>query len=241
MKKIICNLHEKIWGYEKWVYSPLKGLETKTEDGELSTGGPLIKIIKANQALSVQVHSDDILAKELENEDNGKTESWYILECEEGAKMGAGIRDYDEQVIRDQISNGTFEDNLIMLPSKVGDFINIPAGLVHAIGGGNKVMEVQQPSDTTYRFYDYNRKQNGKLRELHVEKAIKSTKKLTHELEPSSNDPLTYKNEVATQKFFKKPSVASQDCVVIDFESESAYHFNKGEQINFKHYSVVTW
>ncbi|WKX02749.1 class I mannose-6-phosphate isomerase [Candidatus Mycoplasma mahonii] len=240
MKKIISKKIEKIWGYEIWMYSPVKGMETTFEDGKLTTHGPLIKIIQANRPLSVQVHPDDDFAKELENEENGKTESWYILNHDPDAKIVIGLKHYDEQIIRKKISDGLFEDNLKFINVKIGDFFNIPAGLVHGIGAGIKVLEVQQPSDTTYRYFDYNRLENGKPRELHIDKAIKVQKKLAYNLEPISQKPLTYKNAVGRQIFCVEPSTLKEDSIVIDLNNEVAYLAEKNEMINFSKYVIVS-
>lgn len=102
MKKIIPIRFDKIWGYEIWLSSPLKGKETLFEDGEKVSFGPLIKIIQANQPLSVQVHPNDEWAKKLENQDNGKSESWYVLEAKPGSSLVTGLSTFDEQVIREK-------------------------------------------------------------------------------------------------------------------------------------------
>lgn len=129
---------------------------------------PIIKkIIKANSALSVQVHPDNKYSKENENE-NGKTECWYILEADENATLICGIKDgHNKQSFFEVIKKDLLELNLESISVKSGDVIYIPAGTVHAINGGIKLLEIQQNSDITYRIYDW-----GRDREMHIDKAL---------------------------------------------------------------------
>ena len=132
----------------------------------------LIKLIDARDNLSLQVHPDDVYAKEHENQ-NGKTEMWYILDCEEHAKLIYGLK---EDVTREQFETAIRENTVLSLCNEVevkkGDVFFIEAGTLHAIGKGILLAEVQQSSNVTYRVYDYGRLQNGKPRELHIEKAL---------------------------------------------------------------------
>lgn len=134
----------------------------------------LIKLIDAKQALSVQVHPTDAYAQEHENGEYGKNEMWYVVSAPEGAELIAGVvRGTDKQMLTEAIQEGRCEELLQHIPVQSGDVINIPAGLVHAITEGLLIYEVQQNSDTTYRLYDYNRRgADGKLRDLHVDKAL---------------------------------------------------------------------
>ncbi len=135
----------------------------------------LIKFIDAKSDLSVQVHPDDAYAKEHENS-YGKTEAWYILDCDEGAEL---IYSFNKELSREEfkqsIENNTFLDYVNKAKVKKGDVFFINAGTLHAIGSGILLAEVQQNCNTTYRVYDYNRMVNGKPRELHVEKALDVT------------------------------------------------------------------
>ncbi len=133
----------------------------------------LIKYIDAAQNLSVQVHPDDAYAHRVEN-DNGKTEMWYIVDADEGAGIYCGFqRDTTKVEFLAKVKDGTVEELLNFIPVKKGDCFLIEAGTVHAIGAGCVICEVQQSSNVTYRVYDYNRKgADGNLRELHVEKAV---------------------------------------------------------------------
>ncbi len=132
----------------------------------------LIKIIDANDNLSVQVHPDDALAMARHNS-LGKTEMWYIIDAEKGAKIYAGLNTAmtpDDYVRR--VDEGTFAETLTVHDSHPGDIFFLPAGRVHAIGAGNLLAEIQESSDITYRIYDYERRDaNGNPRELHTQLA----------------------------------------------------------------------
>ena len=132
----------------------------------------LIKFIDAKDNLSVQVHPEDEYAKIHEGE-YGKTEMWYILDCQEGASLYYGFnRKLDRAEFLERIKNNTLLEVLNRVPVKKGDVFFIEAGTVHAIGEGIVICEIQQNSNTTYRVYDYDRRdKNGNARELHIEKA----------------------------------------------------------------------
>ncbi len=135
----------------------------------------LIKFIDANKDLSVQVHPDDEYAALHENS-YGKTEAWYILDCEEGAELIYGFnKKITSEEFRDSIQNNTFLNYVNKVKVKKGDVFFIKSGTLHAIGGGILLAEVQQSCNTTYRVYDYGRLVNGKPRELHVDKAVDVT------------------------------------------------------------------
>ena len=132
----------------------------------------LLKIIDSNRDLSIQVHPNDELAEE-EHGLRGKTEMWYVLDAEEDAYIILGFNRYVSQAeYIERVATGHLEEVLQKYPVKKGDVYFIPAGMVHSIGKGCLIMEVQQASDITYRIYDYNRKDaDGNLRELHTELA----------------------------------------------------------------------
>ncbi|GFN33369.1 mannose-6-phosphate isomerase, class I [Paenibacillus xylaniclasticus] len=136
----------------------------------------LTKLLDASDDLSVQVHPDDEYAGKHENGELGKTECWYIVDAEPGASIIYGHEaSTKEQFIR-LIQDGRWNDLLTSVPVKAGDFFYVPSGTIHALGKGIVVLETQQSSDTTYRVYDYDRKdKNGSLRELHLDKAIEVT------------------------------------------------------------------
>ena len=133
----------------------------------------LIKLIDAKQNLSVQVHPTDEYALENENS-QGKTEAWYIVDAEEGAGIYLGFkRDVTKEEYEGAISDGTLTELLNFYEVKPGEFYFIPAGTVHAIGKGCLIYEIQQSSNLTYRVYDYKRRdKDGNERELHIEKAL---------------------------------------------------------------------
>ncbi|MEQ8199646.1 MAG: type I phosphomannose isomerase catalytic subunit [Clostridiaceae bacterium] len=137
------------------------GTEIKEEKFPL-----LIKIITANDKLSVQVHPGDEYA--LKNEgDSGKTEAWYVLDAKEGASLVVGTKDCSKEQFEKALGSGDLERYLNRVYVKPGDFYFVKSGLVHGIDGGVTIAEIQQNSDTTYRIFDYNRG-----RELHVQKAL---------------------------------------------------------------------
>ncbi|PIF05397.1 MAG: mannose-6-phosphate isomerase [Draconibacterium sp.] len=133
----------------------------------------LIKFIDAKADLSVQVHPNDKLSAERHNA-FGKTEMWYVVDAEKGAKINSG---FNQPVTRekytDYLKTGKLSELLHYDVVEPGDVFFIPAGRVHAIGKGTMVAEIQQTSDVTYRIYDYDRKdKNGNKRELHTELAL---------------------------------------------------------------------
>ncbi len=143
-----------------------------TDCKKFSSFPVLIKIIDAKDNLSLQVHPDNEYARAHENQD-GKTEMWYILDCEEGASLIFGLsKDMTKREFESAIQNNTVLDCCNKVPVKKGDVFFIKAGTLHAIGKGILLAEVQQSSNVTYRVYDYGRLQNGKPRELHVQKAL---------------------------------------------------------------------
>ena len=132
----------------------------------------LIKIIDAKNDLSIQVHPDDEYAKVNENGSLGKTECWYILDCEPEGEIVIGHNAKDTKELKDMITQEKWDELIRSKKIKKGDFFQIEPGTVHAIKKGTMILETQQNSDITYRLYDYGRLQNGKPRELHLEKSI---------------------------------------------------------------------
>ncbi|MBR0416997.1 MAG: class I mannose-6-phosphate isomerase [Firmicutes bacterium] len=153
-------IHEYIWGTEDWLF----------QDEEL-----LIKRIDARDMLSVQVHPDDVYARD-HGLDRGKTECWYVVSSRPGAFLYCGFGDeknVGKTELKEAIEDGSIEKYLSKIFVEPGDFIYIPAGTVHAIGAGIQLLEVQQNSTTTYRLYDYKRKDaSGNERELHVKEGL---------------------------------------------------------------------
>lgn len=132
----------------------------------------LTKILDANDWLSVQVHPDDAYAMTHEGE-LGKTECWYIISAEEGSEIVYGHKASSKEELRKMIETGDWDNLLTRVPVKAGDFFYVPSGTMHAIGKGILILETQQSSDTTYRVYDFDRKDpQGRPRELHIEQSI---------------------------------------------------------------------
>lgn len=183
---------------ESWEISGVPGSETVVSEGEdagltvtelIEKYGPalvgnhvyekygntfplLVKIIDARADLSVQVHPDDTLA-EKRHHSLGKTEMWYIIDADPGAKIYSGFsKKIDRSEYYNLISQGKIMDVIAAHDSNPGDLFYIPAGRIHSIGAGNMLIEIQETSDITYRVYDFNRKdKDGNSRELHTELA----------------------------------------------------------------------
>lgn len=137
----------------------------------------LIKLIDACDRLSLQVHPDDEYAMRVEGE-FGKTEMWYVVDCEPGAQLIYGLtKKIDRNEFEKRIRDNTIEEVCNFVPVKKGDVFFIPSGTLHAIGKGILIAEVQQNSNTTYRVSDYGRLgADGKPRALHIDKALDVTK-----------------------------------------------------------------
>ncbi|MCM1319016.1 MAG: class I mannose-6-phosphate isomerase [Muribaculaceae bacterium] len=133
----------------------------------------LVKFLDTRQDLSIQVHPDDEKAS-LFNLPNGKCELWYTIFADAGARLCVGFK---KPLARDEyveaVKDGSIENKLNYVPVAQGDVFYMPGGTVHALGKGCLVLEIQQPSDTTFRIYDYKRRDlDGKMRQLHTEQAL---------------------------------------------------------------------
>ena len=135
----------------------------------------LIKLIEAREDLSIQVHPGNAMAKE-KHKAYGKTEMWYILESEKGAKIFTGFKDViTKERYQEALVTGKLSDILNVEIPIAGDVFFTPAGRIHAIGAGIVLAEIQQTSDITYRVFDWNRKSTkGISRELHTELALEA-------------------------------------------------------------------
>lgn len=133
----------------------------------------LVKFIDAHKDLSVQVHPNDAFARANEGQ-KGKTEFWYVLDAEDGAQIVYGFEHaMTPQRLKEAVQKGTLEKHLQRVQVRKGDKFYIPAGMVHAIGAGVLLVEVQESSNVTYRLYDYDRvDKNGHKRALHFDKAV---------------------------------------------------------------------
>ena len=179
----------------------------------------LTKILDANDWLSVQVHPDDAYGLAHEGE-LGKTECWYVIAADEGAEIIYGHNAKSKDELRQQIESKDWEHLLTKVPVKAGDFFYVPSGTMHAIGSGILILETQQSSDTTYRVYDFDRKDDqGNLRELHLEKSID----VLNIGEPANSRPVTLKADDLESILL----VANDFFAVYKWEITGNVHFEK--------------
>lgn len=189
----------------------------------------LIKFIDAKDNLSIQVHPDDEYSL-AHNGEYGKTEMWYILDCDEGASLYYGFKkEITREEFRKSIEDNTLLDYLNKVEVKKGDVYFIEAGTVHAIGKGIVICEIQQNSNTTYRVYDYNRRDAaGNTRELHVDKAVEVS---------VTKPPVIYKQEsenvLAKCKYFtvEKAEIDGTSEFLIDKSSFKSVIVTEGDGV----------
>lgn len=187
----------------------------------------LIKLIDAKDNLSVQVHPDNEYAMRVEGE-YGKTEMWYIVDCEEGAELLYGFKhEITREEFAERIKNNTLLEVTNNVPVHKGDVFFIDAGTLHAIGKGILIAEIQQNSNTTYRIYDYGRVgADGKPRELHVEKACEVTK-LVPPVRPTKpmGDTITKEGYsitlLATSEYFNVNKLDISEKAVLNVNADS--------------------
>lgn len=178
----------------------------------------LIKFIDAKSSLSIQVHPDDDYARRVEGE-YGKSEMWYIMEAEEDAYIYYGFnREITKEEYRRRIEDNTILEVLNKVPTKKGAAYYIEAGTVHAIGGGNVICEIQQNSNSTYRVYDYDRRDKfGNPRELHIDKAIDvSVLKKAPEISGAAKDGI-----LAECNYFTAEKLSLDGCATIRIDTDS--------------------
>ncbi|HQS95145.1 class I mannose-6-phosphate isomerase [Novosphingobium sp. 17-62-19] len=181
MRLLGTKIVEKPWG--KDVLPPQFDVPEGKRIGEVWFEPPpklpdiLIKYIFTREKLSVQVHPNDVQAKDLGESDRGKEECWLVINAEPGAVLGIGFKQpVDAETMRVAALNGSIEALMEWYPVQPGDFFYIPAGTVHAIGAGVSLIEIQQNSDITYRLYDY-----GRGRELHLDKGLQVARGELHD------------------------------------------------------------
>ncbi len=178
----------------------------------------LIKLIDANDVLSIQVHPDDKLAKE-RYKSVGKTEMWYIIDAKKDSELISGFnKEIDKANYLQHVKNNELPQILNHEKVKAGDVYYIPAGRVHAIGAGIVLAEIQQTSDVTYRIFDWNRKDdNGKTRELHTEEALDAI-----DFKVYDNYKTEYKSEknaaskILSNKYFETNILDLEKAIEID-------------------------
>jgi len=170
ISKLSIKVLDKVWGSPHT--EPWHKNETGAKVGEIWFGASdqiplLVKLLFTSDNLSVQVHPRDEYAKKHHNS-FGKTEMWYILRADPGAKIAIGLKEtISPERLREASLSGEIMDLLEWVPAHTGDTFFTPAGTIHALGGGLVVCEVQQLSDVTYRLYDY-----GRPRELHLDDSV---------------------------------------------------------------------
>ncbi len=188
----------------------------------------LVKLIDAKENLSVQVHPDDAYALEKENE-YGKNEMWYILQCEPDSCIYCGFK---RDVTREEVEKAVEEDTILSLlnriPIKQGEAFFIPAGTVHAIGKGSLICEIQQSSNCTYRLYDYNRRDKyGNYRELHMEKALAVMNYSRYEVQRFDSETIETQEVVlrilSRCKYFECVSCTLHGSYVLEEDGNSFY------------------
>jgi mannose-6-phosphate isomerase len=159
----------------------------------------LTKILDSAQDLSVQVHPDDGYAEQNKLGELGKSECWYIIDAIPDAQIILGHTAQSKQQLTEMVHNGKWDELLIHVPVKAGDFFYVPSGTVHSIGKGIQILETQENSDTTYRFYDFDRLDaNGKKRELHIARSIEVTTIPYHPLNTTYSVKTTQATQITT-------------------------------------------
>ncbi len=197
----------------------------------------LFKLIHANDDLSIQVHPNDEVAHKRHNS-LGKTEMWVVLDAEPDAALIIGFNnDTTIDEYQKAVEDGAVESLLQKVPVKAGDVFFLPSGMIHAIGKGIIVAEIQESSDLTYRIYDYNRTDDeGNKRDLHLEQALdvidfSATKqpKISYEIERNravqlvecdyfTTNILEFDNEITISNHQKDDSFRVFMCIEGEFE-----------------------
>ncbi|MFI3263132.1 MAG: type I phosphomannose isomerase catalytic subunit [Rikenellaceae bacterium] len=186
----------------------------------------LIKLIDADDVLSIQVHPDDELSKERHNA-YGKTEMWYIIDNEPDASLYLGFnQEVDQEKYLEYLNKGALQEILGEIKVKPGDAYFIPAGAIHAIGKGILIAEIQQTSDITYRVFDWNRVDaNGNGRELHTELAIDAinfndTTKYDITVTPKANENV----QMQSCKYFTSSVIEVDGTLVRDYYDRDSFN-----------------
>lgn len=185
----------------------------------------LIKFIDANDDLSIQVHPDDEMAAERHNS-YGKTEMWYVIQADKGAKLQSGFnQQVDQELYLEKLEKVELTDILNFEEVTSGDVFFIPAGRVHAIGKGILLAEIQQTSDITYRIYDYDRRDDkGNTRELHTDLALDAIDytvfpEYKTKYEPKANESV----ELASCKYFTTNVLELNEIVEKDYSQLDSF------------------
>jgi mannose-6-phosphate isomerase len=152
----------------------------------------LIKLLDCRDLLSIQVHPSDELAPRLSDEASGKTEAWLVLDVQPGGRIYAGLKPgIDRPELERRLHAGTLEECLYRYTPRLGDCLFLPAGTVHAVGGGVVLAEVQQSSDATFRLFDWGRLgSDGKPRALHRHESLESINWGAGPVRPTAGEPI---------------------------------------------------
>ncbi|AKA67999.1 mannose-6-phosphate isomerase, class I [Clostridium scatologenes] len=205
-----------------WIYENHREYFGGIKDKEFPL---LVKLIDASNDLSIQVHPDDEYANSKENGEMGKTEAWYVIDCNEDTLLEYGHNAKTKEQLIEYVHNGKWKELLNFHKIKSGDFFYIPSGTVHAICKNTLIYEIQQSSDVTYRVYDYDRvdKKTGEKRQLHVEKAIDVIKvpdEYKDSIVPLIEEKSGYiKTEYVNSKYFKTVKVQVDESAHLEYKS----------------------
>ncbi len=174
----------------------------------VSTFPLFVKWLDCRQFLSVQVHPNDAMAREVLGQVSGKSEAWVVVHAEPTARIYAGLRPgVTQHELLSRLEAGTVAECLHSFVPQVGDCISLPAGTVHSAGGGVVFAEVQQPSDTTFRLFDWNRLGlDGQSRPLHLDMAMKSITWPQGPVSPSIPIPLNCLHGVHGELLLQTPA-----------------------------------
>lgn len=214
LEQLTPRFLEKVWGSER--LEPFFA-SRNAKIGEVWFEGPgplelplLVKFLFTSDKLSVQVHPGDEYAQR-HHSSRGKTEMWHVLAAEPGAQIAAGLREpVPAEKLREAARSGEIERLLAWHAAAPGDTFFIPAGTVHAIGGGLVLCEIQQRSDITYRLYDY-----GRPRELHIEESLEVARR-----EPHAARAVVHEDVLVSCEYFKvgRRAIAAPEKVAIPRE-----------------------
>ncbi len=184
----------------------------------------LFKFIDAKENLSLQLHPDDKLAMQRHNS-FGKTEMWYVMQADEGAGLYVGFHKGTTQAdYIKHLENETLQDIMNYEPVKTGDVFFIKTGLVHAIGEGVLLAEIQQSSDITYRVFDWNRKdKNGQGRELHTELAVDAIDFDFDEFKVNYSSEVNRFENLVENKYFKTQKLNLSGLVDCDYTQRDSF------------------
>ncbi|QPD00298.1 class I mannose-6-phosphate isomerase [Qipengyuania soli] len=209
MQKLERKFVEKVWGVDR--LPPVFGAPQDVRIGEVWYDPPaelqslLVKALFASERLSVQAHPSDDQAQAMGLGRSGKSECWVITAAEDGATIAVGFRErVSPEAMRSAALDGSIVDLLEWHPVERGDAFYIPAGTVHAIGGGVSLIEVQQNTDITFRLYDY-----GRPRELHLDDAMQVA--ITEPYPSHYRSRLGEDTQLVDSEHFRLASVATNE------------------------------